>query len=186
MSATARRLSVVSAKSCARRRLIRSVRPSNDVLRLTPMGSALPSNQSSSSPVCPSRLGRWTGILFAIGLVMLWCWFSLVMSSIALDYPLRRAGESAFYPASGTPAFFIGCAKALFLVLVHTSFVWVIPFAIALSLIFWGLGVKRFRPRALIGLSILILPIIVSSGFRIHHHLLWVESVGGDPFAPKQ
>jgi hypothetical protein len=117
---------------------------------------------------------------------MVWCWFCFVMSSVALDYPLRRAGESAVYPASGTPAFFIGCAKALILVLVHTSFVWLIPFAIALFLLFWGLGVRRFRPRTLIGLSILILPITVSAGFQIYHHLLWVESVGGDPFAPKQ
>ena len=103
---------------------------------------------------------RWIGILALLGLFGAWIWLSHVMVSLALDYPIRRAGESAEYPARGTPAFYWNCIYRSAQMLGITVFYWGIPALLA----FW-LPVKVF-PRLrglrywLVGLAGVLLPVI--------------------------
>jgi hypothetical protein len=123
---------------------------------------------------------RWSAIVFATGLLTVWLWFCHELSFIALDYPLRLAGQRADYPASGSIPFFIGCGKALLLSLFKTSLVWGIPFALMLALVFVGFGVRSCRLRCALGIVLLFVPVGMPACFNVYQHLVWVKSVGGD------
>jgi len=61
MQATARRLSVVSATSCARRRLIRSVRPTNtSPVELTPLSQLIQKRGGALRPPAPKTFPDYT------------------------------------------------------------------------------------------------------------------------------
>jgi hypothetical protein len=90
--------------------------------------------------------------------ILIGTWITMVktLSNLALDYPLRRAGDSIEYPPAGTLPFYIGCGEAL----LGMAFIPVFVLALALSLISAGLGVGRWRPRFLFSVALLILPVI--------------------------
>ena len=104
-----------------------------------------------------------TGIL----LVGVWCWFSHALTEVALDYPLRRAGENEIYPALGTLPFYGGCMRALLQVMMASSFVWVIPFVITLLLLFKAFAVTSWWSRCLLFLTPLILPPLACAAYLI-------------------
>lgn len=113
--------------------------------------------------------------LLAIALLALWCWFSFGMSSLALDYPLRRAGESAEYPAFGTLAFYVGCLRGLARIFAIASYMWLLPMGLALFLMFRGFALHSLRSRLLSSLAILTLPIICYAAWDIHRHMQWAR-----------
>ena len=55
------------------------------------------------------------------------------MVSLALDYPIRRAGQSTEYPAWGTSAFYWNCIYQSILMLGATILLWGLPTFLA----FW-------------------------------------------------
>lgn len=130
---------------------------------------------ASAKHLGPSAVARVVCALLAIALLALWCWFSFGMSSLALDYPLRRAGENAEYPAFGTFAFFLGCGRALARVFTATSYIWLLPMGLALFLMFRGFALHSLRSRLLSSFAILTLPIICYASWDIHRHMQWAR-----------
>ncbi len=129
-----------------------------------------------NSTIVPNGRYRW--VMFAtkalIAVIMIavfvgWCWLSWGVSSIALDYPLRRAGESADYPPLGTLAFYVGCAKALlaahYLILIPG-----IPIGLAFATIFGNFGIKSWHARCLIISAVLLMPGAIFAPFKIYRY----------------
>ncbi len=136
---------------------------------------AVPTTDNSEMPSRTRMIVRIVCALLAIALLALWCWFSFGMSSLALDYPLRRAGESAVYPAFGTVAFYVGCLRELARIFAFTSYMWVLPMGIALFLMFRGFALHSLRSRLLSSVAILTLPIICYTSWDIHRHMKWAR-----------
>ena len=98
------------------------------------------------------------------------------MTWVALDYPLRRAGEGDTHPALGSLAFYLGCVRELLVTLSITSYMWVILFILALCAVFVGFGVTSWRSRIFVSLVILILPITAFSLHAIYRHMKWAAN----------
>lgn len=133
--------------------------------------NAAPITDASRRPFGISTVARIVCALLAIVLLAVWCWFSFGMSSLALDYPLRRAGESAMYPAFGTLAFYLGCLRELARIFAFTSYMWILPMGLALFLMFRGFALHSLRSRLLSSFTILTLPIICYASWDIHRHM---------------
>gem|GEM_PF-3272136 len=89
------------------------------------------------------------------------------MCDLALDYPFRRAGDSAEYPPLGTLPFYVGCAKALF----GMAFVWIIVFAIALAFTCRVFTEVSWRSRFFASLATLILLMTMSATYDIQRQM---------------
>ena len=120
-----------------------------------------------------------TGIKFlraaiAVALIGILIWVFRELSPLALDYPFRRAGDSAEFPPLGTLPFYVGCAKALF----GMGFVWMIVFvtAIALAFTFKGFKVASWRSRFLASLGIIILSMTISAVYDIQQQMQWYRA----------
>jgi hypothetical protein len=111
------------------------------------------------------------GAAIAVSLSSFCLWIFRVLTPIALDYPFRRAGESAEFPPLGTLPFYVGCAKALLGMLV----VWILAFIVAIALAFLlkVLTVASWRSRFFASLAMLILLMTLSATYDIHRQVQW-------------
>jgi hypothetical protein len=126
-------------------------------------------SQEDRLPIATRIIG-WLLLLVLFGG---WLYFSWVMVSLALDYPIRRAGESAEFPVRGTPRFYTNCTYQVLRLLSLTWFYWIIPAVLA----FW-LPIPLF-PRLrgwrywIIGISCVLLPPIVWSIYNLWESSTW-------------
>jgi len=116
-------------------------------------------------------LFKATAVLLAMGLLGCWIYLSRDFAFLALDYPLRRAGESEEYPALGTVAFYMGCVSAL----LSVSVTMLILFSVPLVLVFLML-IKSFRlkSRFLLFLAtsiVLLLPVATHGVVLVRNHI---------------
>lgn len=97
-----------------------------------------------------------------------------VFTPLALDYPFRRAGESAQFPPLGTFPFYVGCAKAL----LGMILVWLIALVIAIVLAFTfkAFTASSWRSRFLASLAMLILCMTISASYDIHQQVQWYRA----------
>ena len=111
----------------------------------------------------------------AITLFGVWIWFSTAIASLSLDYPLRRAGESAEFPALGTFAFYTNCLSELVGGVLITVWIWAIPMGLALTLAYRGFRITSWRWRIALACCVITLPTMLHGGYDIHHHMSWAR-----------
>ena len=95
-----------------------------------------------------------------------------VLTPLALDYPFRRAGESAEFPPLGTLPFYVGCAKAMF----GVGCILALVIAIVLAFTFKFLTVASWWSRFLASLAMLILLMTLSGTYDIHLQMQWYRA----------
>jgi hypothetical protein len=114
------------------------------------------------------RAIRVAGVLIALALIGVWIWFCEGIVGVALDYPVRRAGETVFgYPPRDTFAFYWNCTKVLAKYFAVMSPYWVVPLALALIALFYSLAIRSTTVRILITSMVLLGPIIGYSIYNI-------------------
>ena len=111
-------------------------------------------------PKACRRAARVAAVFFAAILLFAWAWLCDAWVDGLLDYPLRRADENADYPPLHTLPFYWKCIRELGSYFLFTSWIWLIPFSIALISLFFGLGIRSNRWRFVISLTALLGPII--------------------------
>ena len=107
----------------------------------------------------------------SVALFGVWFWLSRAFSSLSLDYPLRRAGENADYPALGTTEFYIGCLSALAEDVLFSMWLWAIPMALALGLAFRGFRITIWRWRLVLAVSVITLPSLLCGAYEIYRYM---------------
>ncbi|MGV3661557.1 MAG: hypothetical protein ACO1TE_15325 [Prosthecobacter sp.] len=119
------------------------------------------------------KLARIACFFMAVLLLGMWCWFCEGISDVALDYPLRLAGQQASYPPFDTAAFYLNCVRALAEVFIVSSFAWAVPLMLTLALLFAGLRMRSWRRQALVSLVILIVPVTSFAAHSIYQSRNW-------------
>ena len=110
---------------------------------------------------------RVAGFLVALALIGVWIYFCDGVVGVALDYPVRRAGETVFgYHPRGTFAFYWNCTKVLTKGFAVMSPFWVVPLALALSALFYSLAIRSTTVRILITSVVLLGPIV---GYAVYN-----------------
>jgi len=107
----------------------------------------------------------------SVALFAVWFWLSEAFSSLSLDYPLRRAGESAEYPALGTRAFYTNCLIQLSEGVLFTVWLWAIPMILALGLAFRGFRITIWRWRVVLAVSVITLPTLLYGAYDIYRYM---------------
>jgi hypothetical protein len=114
-----------------------------------------------------TRVAKVAATLLALVLIGAWVWYSDFGAEASLDYPLRRAGESAEYPARGTFVFYWKCLSEIATVFAFLLTFGAVPLLIALSALFYGCSIRSWATRSAIILIVLLMPLAVSAGYRI-------------------
>jgi hypothetical protein len=114
------------------------------------------------------RLGcRLLGIVALVAILGAWIWYSRVAVSVALDYPIRRAGASAEYPPRASAAFYVNCIVQPALTLAFSSWVWGFPTVLALWLAATLYPNSRRVTYWSAALSCVLLPVIGSIFYEL-------------------
>jgi hypothetical protein len=108
----------------------------------------------------------------AVSLTSLCLLIFRVFTPLALDYPFRRAGESAEFPPLGTFPFYVGCAEALF----GRGLIIALVIAIVLAFTLRSFTVSSWRFRFLASLSILVDLMAISATYDIHQQMQWYRA----------
>lgn len=116
-------------------------------------------------------LFKATSVLLALGLLGCWIYLSRDFAFLALDYPLRRAGESDEYPALGTGAFYIGCASALLSTSVTMLIVFSVPLALVILMLVKSFGLKSRFLLYLATTMVLLVPVAAHGVALIRNHI---------------
>ncbi len=147
--------------------------------RYAPQTQSIPMTESSAQkPVRVLRAGMMMTAVkvlcaaIAVSLTSLCLLIFRVFTPLALDYPFRRAGESAEFPPLGTLPFYVGCAKAF---LAH-GFIIAFVIAFALAFTFRAFTVSSWRSRFLASLAMLILLMTISASYDIHQQMQWYRA----------
>ncbi len=107
----------------------------------------------------------------AIALLCTWVCIAKTFCQLALDYPLRRAGDNDEFPPLGTLPFYIGCAQAL----LGKNLLFIILFAVILAFIIKGCGVVSWRSRFLLSMMVLSLPIMAFGAHDIYSFMQYAK-----------
>ncbi len=114
-------------------------------------------------------------IILSILVLAGWGWLSEIGAELALDYPLRRAGESELFPALGTPAFYTNCAKALLDDLTGMLIIFGLPLALSLFYLLRNCGIKSRLCILLVLAGVTIGPLACFGALEIHQHMSRVK-----------
>ena len=87
-----------------------------------------------------------------------WICFTRAMVSLSLDYPIRRAGESAEFPPRDSAAFYWNCTLQIGQLLLVSFWVWIIPAILAFALLHLLFPRLRGWRYWLIGFACVVLP----------------------------
>lgn len=95
-----------------------------------------------------------------------------VFTPLALDYPFRRAGESAEFPPLGTLPFYVGCATSVF----GRGFIIALVIAVVLAFTLRAFTASSWSSRFLASLAMLILCMTISATYDIHQQMQWYRA----------
>ena len=114
------------------------------------------------------RVVKVAGFLVSLALMGVWVWFSWELVGWALDYPIRRAGETVFgYPPRDTFAFYWNCTIVLAEAFLMMSPIWAAPLALALFAFFRSCSLRSTTMRIIITSVVLFGPIVGSAVYNI-------------------